>query len=437
MTAASRSAPEGRSGSQPVADRPPRWFCGIDWSEGLNDVAVVDRLGVVVARARIPATPAGVRDLIAVLGRLSASHTHGRRQVPVAIETNRGLLVEALRERRQPVFQIPPNVVAGDRRRHAPAPKKSDRSDAELLALILRDGWGRLRPLPERSAQSSAITVLAHAQLRAQHVRQRLQVTLRSLLREAHPAAVDAWSHLDFGLRRAEARAVLAAAPTAAAANRLTQYRLAKILAGAGRTRLVDLEAYRLRDLFAEPVLRPPAPVERALAAEVQAVLAQFDHACIASDQLTDQLTELFSEHDSAPVYLSFPGCGPLIGARLLAELGDDPARFATAAGLRAYAGLAPLTWASGSSRLVTHRRICNRRLKTVCHRWAFSALTRSPGARLLYDRRRAAGDTYAGALRRVAGRLLGGLHHCLATGETYDEQRAFPPRGPAAGGGR
>ncbi|GAA0952443.1 hypothetical protein Vau01_108860 [Virgisporangium aurantiacum] len=80
-------------------------------------MAVVDRLGVVVARARIEATPTGLRELLAVLAGLLKSHTHGRKQVPVAIETNRGLLVEALRGRQQPVFQIPPSTVAVHRRR--------------------------------------------------------------------------------------------------------------------------------------------------------------------------------------------------------------------------------------------------------------------------------------------------------------------------------
>lgn len=412
-------------------DRSPRFVAGIDWSEHLNDVAVVDRLGAVVARARVPATPDGVRELFRLLNGLRTSHTHGRRQVPVGIETNRGLLVHALRAKGQPVYQVPPTAVAGFRRRTSPSRKKSDKSDAELIALYLRDGWGRLRALPDDTPQAAAIALLAHAQLRAQRSREQVQARLRALLWQAHPAAVSAWADMDHGIRRAEARAVLAAGPTAATAGRLTQYRIAKILAGAGRTRLVDAEAYRLRDAFAVPVLRLPEPVEEAMAVEVRATLVLFDHACNVSDQLTAQLTEAFLQHPAAKIYLSFPGVGALTGARLLAEIGDDPTRFATAQGLRSYAGPAPLTWASGASRHVTHRRVCNRRLKSTCHQWAFSSLTRSPGCRALYDRRRAAGDSYAGALRRVAGRLLGGLHHCLTHNEPYDEHTAFAPPHP------
>jgi hypothetical protein len=149
-------------------------------------------------------------------------------------------------------------------------------------------------------------------------------------------------------------------------------------------TRLVEHEAYRLHDLFAVRVLRQSPAIEQATAAEVRARLGLFEHACQATDDLTDQLTAAYITHPHAGIYASFPGCGPLIGARLLAELGDDPTRFATAKGLRAYAGLAPLTWASGVSSSVTHRRVCNRRLKTSAGQPADHVRRRCPQRPLL-----------------------------------------------------
>ena len=50
----------------------------------------------------------------------------------------------------------------------------------------------------------------------------------------------------------------------------------------------------------------------------------------------------------------------------MLAEIGDDRARFADARSLKAYAGAAPVTSASGRSLSVTHRRIKNDRLATA-----------------------------------------------------------------------
>ncbi len=43
------------------------------------------------------------------------------------------------------------------------------------------------------------------------------------------------------------------------------------------------------------------------------------------------------------------------------------------------------------------------------------------------YDRRKTDGDRHAAAQRNLFGRLLGCLHHCLATGQHYDETVAFP----------
>ncbi|WP_448491998.1 transposase [Mycolicibacterium boenickei] len=49
--------------------------------------------------------------------------------------------------------------------------------------------------------------------------------------------------------------------------------------------------------------------------------------------------------------------------ARVLAEIGDDRARFADARALKAYAGSSPIIRASGRSITITHRRIKNDRL--------------------------------------------------------------------------
>jgi Transposase IS116/IS110/IS902 family len=64
---------------------------------------------------------------------------------------------------------------------------------------------------------------------------------------------------------------------------------------------------------------------------------------------------------------------------RVLAEIGDDRSRFQDAKGLKAYAGAASITRASGKTKSVTHRRVNNNRLNAAGYTWAFSALTASP----------------------------------------------------------
>ena len=147
------------------------------------------------------------------------------------------------------------------------------------------------------------------------------------------------------------------------------------------------------------------------------------------ADDLEHAATQSFNLHPDAGIITSFPGLGALTGARVLAEIGDDRSRFQDAKGLKAYAGAAPITRASGKTRSITHRRIKNNRLAAAGYLWAFSALTASPGARAHYDRRKDTGDRHAAAQRNLFSRLLGCLHHCLITGQEYDEATAFPTR--------
>ena len=117
----------------------------------------------------------------------------------------------------------------------------------------------------------------------------------------------------------------------------------------------------------------------------------------------------------------SFPGLGNVLGARILGEIGDDRTRFAAATrGLKASAGTAPITRASGTKSLMTMRAVRNKRLGQAAYLWSLPFLAHSPGGRAHYDHHRGAGDSHSAASRHLANRGLGMLHHCLRTGQTY-----------------
>jgi transposase IS116/IS110/IS902 family protein len=116
-----------------------------------------------------------------------------------------------------------------------------------------------------------------------------------------------------------------------------------------------------------------------------------------------------------------------LIGARVLGEFGDDHQRFADAKARKRYAGTAPITVASGKKIVVRARLRSNRHLADACYWWAFCALSQSPGARTLYDTRRAKGDSHDQALRALGNRLVGILHGCLRSHTPTTK----PPPGP------
>jgi Transposase IS116/IS110/IS902 family len=73
-------------------------------------------------------------------------------------------------------------------------------------------------------------------------------------------------------------------------------------------------------------------------------------------DTLEEVVAEHFGRQRDAEIYLSQPGLGPVLSARVLAEFGDDPDRFADAKSRKNYAGTSPITRASGTRRIVLAR---------------------------------------------------------------------------------
>jgi transposase len=399
-------------------------FCGIDWSEDHHDISLVDRDGQLLARRRISDDAAGLAQLLVLL----ADHGDSAEElIPVAIETPRGLLVACLRAPGRQVYPINPMAVARYRDRHSVAGRKSDHGDSFVLANVLRTDLHAHRPLPADTELAQAIAVLARAQQDAVWDRTSAHNKLRSHLREYFPGFLAAYHGARDGIMRPEARVILAAAPTPGDAARLTLAQFRGLLKKAGRSRGIDTEAARLREAFRIPQMRQLPLVEQAMGRQTLALVRQLDAACASADDLEQAAAQSFNQHPDAGIITSFPGLGPLTGARVLAEIGDDRSRFQDAKGLKAYAGAAPITRASGKTRSVTRRRVKNNRLNAAGYLWAFSALTASPGARAHYDRRRDTGDRHAAAERNLFGRLLGCLHKCLITGQDYDEDIAFP----------
>lgn len=401
-------------------------FCGIDWATEFHDVAVIDDVGRVVARGRVTNDAAGFAALLTLLAEAGDS---GADPITVGIETDRGLWLAALRETGRTIYPINPLAASRYRARYAVSGAKSDATDAVLLANIVRTDPGAHRPLPADTEAAQAIRVLARAQQDAVWARQQIGNQIRDLLKDFYPAALAAFAELpDGGLARRDARTILAAAPTPAQAAKLTPARLRRLLIKAGRKRYLDRDTARLREVFTDAYLHQPPAVENAMGIHLTTLLGQFDATCTAADELAEAAVAHFEQHPDAEIITSFPGLGMLAGARVLAEIGDDRCRFTDARGLKAFAGSAPITRASGKKTVVLHRHIKNRRLAAVGPIWALGSLRASPGARRHYDTRRAAGDWNQQAQRHLFNKFLGQLHHCLHTGHLYDEHVAFPP---------
>lgn len=315
---------------------------------------------------------------------------------------------------RRSVYAINPMAVARYRDRHSMARKKSDHVDAMTLANILRTDAHAHRTLPADSDLARAITVLARAAQDAIWRRTKATQELRALLREYYPGFLDAFSGAGHtNLAMPDARAILAIAPTPALGARLSKARIISALRKGGRQRRLEDTAARIQDALRRPQLRQPLLVETALGRQASALLATLNIECVNADDLNEAATEAFRQHPDHRIITSFPGLGEATGARVLAEIGDDRGRFADARGLKAFAGSAPVTRASGRSTCVTHRHVKNNRLAAVGFVWAFAAIPRPGPIKDHYDRRRTHGDRHAAALRNEPSRVRCTLGSC------------------------
>lgn len=399
------------------------WFLGDDWSDEFHDVVLMDEAGEVVMCRRLPSGLVGIGQLEEMLGGLGVDPS----EVMVGIETDQGLWVEYLLGAGFTVFAPNPKSVARYRERRRPGGGKTDRTDARVLADMVRTDSHVLRPLRGNSPEATAIRTLARAHWTLVGERTRHGNRLRATLKGFYPVAVATFEELT----GRDALAVLAAAPTPSQGERLTPARIRRLLEKAGRQRNLDAKAAQYREGLTAGQLSASAQLETASGAVVSSLVAVLSEINRQIAELETALEARFRQHPDAAIYLSLPGAGLIRSVRMLGEFGDDPERYADAKSRRNYAATSPIVIASGKREVISSRWIRNDRLHAAVMDWAWGAITQSPGARAYYEGHRRSNDDHHKALRALANRLVGILHGCLRTQTLYDENQAWGHRMP------
>ena len=403
---------------------------GVDWAESFHDVAVGVPGRGVIEQFRIEHSPAGVARLIA----RCLEREPDPAEVRVVLETRHGLLVEALADAGFSVLPVNPDLVA---RRRGPAKKKDDAEDARICCLLALDQYAELRKLIPHGETGTELRAIARDDERAARDERRISNRLRADLLAVLPAAIDI-AGSDLG------------APVLL--QLLERWPSASELAAASRQEVEDLARsarhgwparFAGQVTAAMSASRLPARPElaRAKAGSIRLAAAQLLLLRAQRRAWEKRMGELLlgaprTGRDKTPkdpgpgkafpggeIYLSMPGLGDRLAARVAGEIGEHYAQFTTPNALQCYAGRAPVTRRSGRSEFTIARRLAyNRHLGEATQQWAFCSLRRSAWAREFYDAKTAAGDRHHAALRKLANRWLEVLWHCLDKGVRYDE---------------
>lgn len=403
-----------------------RRFAGIDWASADHAVCVIDERAKVLFRAMVAHTRDGLAELVRALRKYGPPG-----ELPISIERPSGLLVDVLIEAGFQVVPIHPNAVKASRPRYAAAASKTDLGDAFMLADLLRTDGHRFQPLRPLSDETRALRALVRTRDDLVAERVRLANQLRALLEGFWPGAGAIFADVDSPI----ALAFLRRFPTPQSAERLGEKRLAAFLARhayCGRRPAREL-LDRLRN----------APAGRAGDLEVDAsgelvlaLVSVLEPLVTQIQRLTAAVEHALETHPDGALVASFPRAGRVNAAQILAELGDDRARFVSEEHLAAEAGVAPVTRASGKSRSVAFRWACNKRLRTAITCFADNSRHASAWATRVYQRARGRGCDHPHATRVLARAWIRVLWRCWRDHKPYDPalHRAAAPVEAAAG---
>ncbi len=320
-------------------------FVGWDWASATHDVTVIDDAGAIVAHWPVIHDEAGIDRIIARLGELG-----GAAEMPVAIETTSGLVVDRLLAAGNPVVPIHPNAFNAARPRWGASRAKSDPGDSYKLADYLRTDGHRLRRLQPLDQQTAELQALCR--MRDDHVEAKVAATnqLAALLARHWPGATTVFGRLDSEI----ALAFLDDYPTPSSAGRLGEARMKMFCrrhSYCGRRSAAQL----LERLRAAPA--PTGPISDEVLTElVRAQVRLIRTLLRVIADLDRALGAALLEHAKAQLLAPMPRIGEINLAQIVAEVGPILTRAIDVEHACAEVGASPVTKESGKGRAVNFR---------------------------------------------------------------------------------
>jgi transposase len=385
------------------------YFLGFDWAHDQHDVVVVDRQGRIVGERTFADDADGWLAFAAWLPQFP--------NLAAAIETSSGCVVERLLQLNLALFPVHPTAAERFRDRKAPAGTKNNLLDAYSLGDALRTdghGWRQLQPLDPLIHE---LRLLCRDEMALIEQRTALVNHLRAALRDYYPAALEAFDDWTKPFTWQFIERFPTPAQLVKAGPRRQEKFLRKLLLHRRDSLQQRLEIFARAEQF-----QGTAPI---VAAKSLLAVSLAKQLLVLEEQLVryrQRIRERFEHHPDSPLFESLPGAKDKLAPRLLAECGDDRARFPDPNTLQCLAGSAPVTHTSGKSRNVILRRACNKVLRATVHLWANASRSSCAWAEAYYQRKKDQGMTHACALRCLAQRWLKILWKMWQTRTPYNE---------------
>jgi transposase len=388
-------------------------FVGIDWADKEHDLCLCDTASDQRERAKLRQTPEAIAAWVAQL-----RARYGGRPLAVCLEQSRGPLIYALlRYDFLVLFPVPPKTLAKYREAFAPSRAKDDPTDAALLLELLITHRGRLRQWRPDDEQTRTLQMLVEHRRRLVSDRTRVSNRMTALLKAYFPQALS-WLP---DLRTALACDFLLRWPSLDALKGVRRVTLEKFFRAHHSARQAKLEE-RIGAIRASVPLTTDRAVLASSVLMMKALARQMQTTIAAIKEFDAEIEELCAAHQDFELFTSLPGAGSVYAARLLAALGADRERWASADEVARYAGVAPVIERSGQSCWVRWRYFCPKFLRQSFHEFAGESVRHSFWARAYYEQQRERGKDHQAATRALAYKWIRIIFRCWQTRTLYDE---------------
>jgi transposase len=367
------------------------WYVGLDWSDTHHDVVVLDEAGRRVGTQRFVHTHEGLQQLKHFLLTIASSPD----QLACIVETNHGLLITFLVEVGMAVYPVNPKT-ANKLRKAAGA--KTDRIDAYLLAKTGRFDLADLRKLAPDSPMVAELKTLTRDQDALIQTQTRLVNQLTACLKEYYPAALKLFGKL----HQRSTLLFLQTYPTPQAAAAASLEELTTLLKTSKHPHAKEAASRIVKELHS-PSLEANAVIVRAKSRLMLSLVRQLLPVTQDIKSYDKEISTLFLKHPDHELWRSLPRAAKRLAPRLLAEWGDDRARYEDASSVQALAGTAPVPFQSGTFAKAHKRFACLKPLRNVLYQLAWQTTRSEPWAATYYQRKRTEGKSHSMAVRSLA----------------------------------
>ena len=387
---------------------------GIDWADKKHDIC-------------IQVTETGQRQVYQIAHKADkidewarSLHRQYGGPIAVALELSKGPLVSALQKYDFfVIFPIDPTTLANHRKTFTLSGAKDDPTDAEYALDLLLKHTEHFKALNPQSVEMRTLMTLVEQRRRLMNDRVRITNRLRNALKQYYPQALEWFDRIDTLLFCD----FIKRWPSLAQARRARKTTLEKFFREHNMNRKALLERRMTAIKSALPLTTDEAVIVP-YRLQVLTLVAQLEVALESIRIYDEEIAGLAPQHPDYGLFNSLPGAGPTLAPRLLVAFGEQRERFASAADVQKYGGIAPVTERSGQKSWIHWRWQCPTFLRQTFVEWAAQTINKSYWAGLYYYQQRAKGCSHQAAVRALAFKWIRILYRCWVTRTPYDEAK-------------